>query len=81
MIARNQAGFDEKLVGIFCFQLAEENVAAAGGIADAELFDDVFGEAAVFEIGAGDFAFGSVFEILVKNDCATLCISIRSVRS
>ena len=64
LIARDQAGFDEKLVGIFCFQDAKERVAAAGSIADAELLDDFFGDAAIFEIGAGDFAFGSVFEVL-----------------
>ena len=42
LIARDQAGFDEKLVGIFRFQMAKERVAAAGGVADAELLDDFF---------------------------------------
>ena len=64
LIARDQAGFYEKLVGVFCFEDAEECVAAAGCVADAELFDHVFGDAAIFEIRARDFAFGSIFEVL-----------------
>src|SRR5580704_3014160 len=48
LIARDQAGFDEELVWIFCFELTEQNIAAAWGIADPELFDDFLRQPAIF---------------------------------
>jgi len=43
--------------------MAEEKIAAAGRITDAETGDGVSVEAAVLEIGAGGFAFESTFEL------------------
>src|SRR5262249_31617198 len=70
LITRDEAGLDEERLFVFCAEMTEERVAAAGSEADAETLDGFRVETAIFKIGAGGTAFGSSFQLFHK-----ICLS------
>src|SRR5262245_425730 len=63
-IARDQAGIDHRLFLIFRFEMAKQQVASAGRVADCEPRNRVAIKPAVFEVGARGFSFERAFELL-----------------